>query len=133
MKRAIALAVPTIMLAASLVACGQNTPAVCSSVDDLKSSVQKIKDIDPTSSGALGALQTDLKAVASDLAKVKSDAKSEFSKQLGSVESKYSSSKASIQAAVANPNATTVSAAVGALKALGTSVQTLISDIESTC
>jgi hypothetical protein len=133
MHRAIALAVSILMLAASLAACGQGKPAVCGSVDDLKSSVQKIKDIDPSASGALNKLQTDLKAVKSNLAKVESDAKSHYSSQLKSVESSYAAVKTSIKAATADPSAATVATAGASLKALGTAVQTLIRDIESTC
>ena len=65
MKLPIALAVSTLMLATSLTACGEGTPAVCGSVDDLKASVKKVQDIDLTSSGAPSDLKTGLKAVKS--------------------------------------------------------------------
>ena len=133
MKRAISLVVTSVMLAASLVACGQGKPAVCTSVNDLKSSVQKVKKINPTSSGALNQLQTDLKAIKSDVAKVESDAKSQFATQIKSVKSSYSAVKASIQTAMGTPNAATLSAAAAALKSLGASIQTLVKDIEATC
>jgi hypothetical protein len=133
MKRAIALAVSTMLLAASLAACGQGKPAVCSSVNDLKSSVQKIKDIDPTSSGALSKLQSDLKTVKSDFGRVKNDAKSQFATQISSVESSYASVRSSVQAAAASPNAATLAAAGTALKSLGAAISTLVDKIESTC
>jgi hypothetical protein len=133
MKQAISLVVSSVMLAASLTACGQGKPAVCTSVNDLKSSVQKVKKIDPTSSGALSQLQTDLKTIKSNLTKVKSDAKSQFATQISNVENSYSSVKSSIQTAAANPSAATLGAAATSLQSLGTAISTLVKDIEATC
>ncbi len=133
MKRAITLAVPTLMLAGSLAACGEDTPAVCGSVDDLKSSIQKIKDIDLTSSGALSDLESGLKAIKSDLDAVASDAKAQFSTQVDTVEASYGKLETSVEAAVATPAAATLAAAGTALSTFGTDAKKLVSDVQSTC
>ena len=75
------------VLSAALVSCSSDEPEVCSSVDDLESSVADAKDVDVTADGAIDELTTALEAVKSDLDAVKADAKSEFADQITSVES----------------------------------------------
>ena len=55
----IAAAVMTLALSTPLAACGEDKPAVCSSVDSLKSSVNDVKKIDVSSSTALSDLESD--------------------------------------------------------------------------
>ena len=128
-----AIAATALLLALSLTACGEDTPPVCSSVDNLKASVADVKKVDVSSSGALAELQSGLKTVTSDFAKVKTDAKSEFSSQLDAVETSLATLKASVQAATTGPSGATLTAAGSALRTFGTNVQTLITDVESTC
>ena len=57
--KALALTLVSLLLGASLVACGgKDKAAVCGSVDTLKSSITDLKGIDITSSGAVSALQS---------------------------------------------------------------------------
>src|SRR4051794_32694787 len=58
MKSALALAMPTLLLSLSVAACSGDKPAVCSSVNNLKSSFDDVKNIDVRSSGALTDLQS---------------------------------------------------------------------------
>ena len=132
-RRPVALTIATLMLCASLAACGGDKPAVCGSVDDLKSSVDDVKDIDVTSSGAVSDLQTGLTSVESDLAAVKADAKSEFSSQIQGVQQSFATLKTSVDAAKADPTASTLSTAGAALSAFDTGVESLVTDIQSTC
>ena len=133
LRRSVALTIATLILGASLVACGGDKPAVCDSVDNLKSSVDDVKDIDVTSSGAVSDLQSGLTSIDSDLATVKADAKAEFSSQIQAVQQSFAALKTSVDAAKAAPTAATLSAAGAALSAFDTGVETLISDIQSTC
>ena len=77
MKRSLAVAAATLVLTASLAACGNDKPAVCGSVDNLRTSVDDLKNVDVTSSGAVSDLPTALTSVENNVATVKSDAKSE--------------------------------------------------------
>ena len=131
--RFVALTMVALLLGALLAACGGDDPAVCGSVDNLKSSVDDVKDIDVSSSGAVSDLQSGLAGVESDLADVKADAKSEFSSQLQAVQQSLTALKTSTNAAKADPTAATLSTARAALSAFGTGVETLVSDIQSTC
>jgi hypothetical protein len=130
--------VGSLLLGAVLVGCGgggagSDTPAVCGSVDSLKSSVDKVKDTDITSSGAVSDLQTGLAGIRSDLTDVKTDAKSEFASQIDTAEKSYGTLKTSVEAAKADVSAATLAAAGSALSAFGTDVTELAQDIESTC
>jgi hypothetical protein len=122
-----------LMLALSLAACSEDTPAVCDSLSNLKASVADVKAINLSSSDDLSALESGLKTIGSDLTKVKTDAESEFASQIETVETSYAALKTSVEAATTNPAAATLSAAGSALRAFGTDVQTLISDVQSTC
>ena len=132
MKPSIALTAATLVLA-SLVACGEDKPAVCGSVDSLKTSVNNVKNIDVTSSSGVSDLQSGLTTVKSDLAAVKADAKAEFSSEIETVDKTFAALETSVEAAKAAPSASTLAAAGSALSALGTSVETLISNVQSTC
>jgi hypothetical protein len=127
------IAATTLMLAASLAACSEDKPAVCSSVDNLKASTEQVKKVDVTSSGGLTDLQTALKAVQGDLATVKADAKTKFSAPLDAVEKSFATLKASIQSAKTDTSAATIATAGSALSSFRTDVQTLIRDVQSTC
>lgn len=131
MKPAIALT--TLFLALTLTACSEDEPAVCTSVNDLKASVDDVKEIDVDSSTALDDLESGLTAVGDNLADVKADAKSEFAAPLDAVETSYAALETSIETAATDPSAATLAAAGSALSAFGTDVQALIDDVQSTC
>ena len=129
-----AVAVTTILLALSLAGCGgEDKPAVCSSANDLKKSVEDVKKIDVESGDALADLKSALKTIESDLTAVKKDAKSEFSDQVDAVVSGFAALKSSVQTAAASKSADTLATAGAAISAFGTSVKTLVNDVQETC
>lgn len=111
---------------------GSSASPVCSDVDSLKASASALTDI-TVQKGALSELETKLTAVQDDLAQLKSDAKSEFSTQLDAVDSAAQAFKSSLEAAVANPTATTVTAVGPALQSFGTALTDLESAVDKTC
>jgi hypothetical protein len=133
MRSFIAIPVITVALASALTACGEDEPAVCGSVKSLDASVNKVKAIDVTSSGAISDLRSGLTAVGGDLRAVKDDAKSEFAKEIDAVEASYASLRTSLKTAKDDTSPATLGAARKALSAFGTAVQSLITDIQSTC
>jgi ABC-type oligopeptide transport system substrate-binding subunit len=134
MRPKLALAAATfVMLCASLAACSEDKPAVCDSVDSLKSSVDDLKDIDVTESGALSELQNGLADIDGELAQVKSDAESKFSSQIDAISTAYDALKTAVQAAVADPSAASLAAAGSAWTGFSTDVKALIDDVQSTC
>ena len=140
MRPTIAVTAATlILLGASLTGCAKDEPAkaaepaVCASASDLETSIKDLQNIDLTSSGALADLQTGFTTVKSNLADVKSDAKSEFSSQIAAIDTAYEALKTSLDAATSNPSVAALTAAGAALAALGTDVKTLATDVKSTC
>ena len=142
--RSMAAVVVTLLLGVSLVGCGGGdsgdsgdggdaAPPLCVSVATLKTSVEKLKNIDVTSSGAVSDLESGLTGIQSDLSRVKTDAKSEFSSQVDAVEKASRALKTKVGAAKADPTAATLADVHSALSAFGTAADKLISDIESTC
>jgi hypothetical protein len=133
MRSSLAITVASLAVCASVVSCGEDTPAVCGSVADLKTSVDNVTQIDVTSSGALSDLKSGLSAVQGDLAEVKDDATSKFGTQLDAVERSYEGLRTSIQSVTSGATAATLAEAGAALSTFGTDVKTLITDIQSTC
>lgn len=133
MNRPVSAAVTLAFLGASLIACGDDTPAVCESADDLQASYGAVKEVDLTQSGALDDLKTDLASVKTDLGMVKADATSEFDTQIKAVTTAYDVLEPAVDAAVADPSAATLAAVAQSLASFGTAVQALIDDVEATC
>jgi hypothetical protein len=134
MRRKLVLnAAAFVMLSASLVACGEDTPAVCGSADQLKSSVDKLKDIDVTETNGIDELKSQLETIDGDLDQFTNDAKSEFSSEVDTVTQAFEALETSVQAAIADPTSDTVAAAVSALSVFSTGVKALITDVKETC
>jgi hypothetical protein len=122
-----------LLLGVTLVGCSDDKPAVCSSVDNLKTSVDDVENIDVTSSSAASDLESGLTTIKSDLADVKTDAKSQYASQLDAVDSALATLTKRVDAAKADPSADTLAAVGAAVAPFNSAVQTLISDVESTC
>lgn len=130
-----------VVLVAALSGCGAGeddppaapaTPAICSSVDALRSSAKAVTDVQ-VERGALQRLQKALGEVRTDLSTVAKDATSEYSDEVDAVEKAVSDLGSSVDAAVATPTAATVGAVGAASRALGTSLSALVDSVGSTC
>lgn len=133
MRLRVACAAATLLLGATLVGCSKDKPAVCTSVDNLKTATDNLKNVDITASGGIGNLETALTTVQSDVSTVKTDAKSQFSAQITAVDTALATLKTSADAAKSNPSVTTVAAAASAVPPVKTALETLINDVKSTC
>ena len=126
-----------VVLAATLAGCGSgsgedDTPAVCSSVDALQSSVATLTDV-KVEKGALDTLQKDADKVRSNLSTVVKDATREYADEVDTVEEAMSDVGKSLDAVVSAPTAANVAAVGAASKALSTSVSALVDAVDSTC
>jgi len=132
--KALSLTLVSLLLGASLVACGgKDKPAVCNSVDTLESSITDLKNIDITSSGAVSSLQTQLTTVKSNFDAVKADAKSQFSTQIDAVDSAYTTLVSTATTAKSSPSAANLATLAAAASAMLSNLQTLVSDVQATC
>ncbi len=133
MKRIALGAAVALLMSLSLAGCSEETPAVCTSVDDLRASVQSVRDVDVTSSGGLGELEDAVAGVKSDLGDVRDDAADEFSSQIDTVQAGIAELERSLRAAQDAVSPDTLRAAGSALRTLANQVQSLIDDIRATC
>lgn len=133
MKPSIGLTIATLVIGMSVVACGDDAPAVCGSVDDLRTSIDDVREIDLTASGAVDELQSGLGTVEGNLADVKSDAQEEFSPEIDAVDTSLDGLKTAVDAAKTDPTAETLAAAAAALADFGTNAEALVDDVQSTC
>ena len=120
----------TLLLVAVLLggACSSK-PQVCSDLEQLQGSVQALKDVNVTESGALSTLQTDLDTIQTDFAAVKSSADEAVGSEVSAMDSSLQTLKQAIQAAVASPDATTLAAVGTAASAAQTSFTALQSAV----
>ncbi|MGO4257553.1 hypothetical protein [Marmoricola sp. RAF53] len=123
-----------LLLAATLTACGGNDqPAVCGDVNDLKDSIAGLKDIKVGSGSALDDLESALNNIRGDLTTVKKEANSQFATQIDGVESALNALRAGVTDAVKDPSAAAVAAVGTTLSTFVTAVQTLVDDVQATC
>ncbi len=120
------------LLAAGCSSSSSNKPAVCSSIDQLKTSVKSLQDVQPSVNG-LGTLKSSLTAVGDDLQQVGADAKSSFAPQATQIRGDVTALQSAIDKATGSRSLTDISAAATAAKTLGSSVQKLLDDAKSTC
>lgn len=132
MKALILAVVPAIASALAVGCSSSDKPALCSSIDQLKTSVNQLTDVQSGENG-LGGLESNLAAVKTDLNKVLDDAKSQYSTQVAQIRSDMSSLQSAIDAAKGTHSAADISVAVTAAKTLGGSVKGLAEDAKSTC
>ncbi len=134
MKRTITLGVAGLAAAASLTGCGgSDTAPICSSVDTLKSSMDKVNDVDLTAQGGAAALKSAVNDVKPDLQQVKTDAKAEFSSDVETVQGGYQTLLESVQALADDPATSSVSKVQAELQTLNEDVAKLVSDVQETC
>ena len=127
------VAAAIVLSVGGLTACGGNdTPAVCSDVQALKSSVAKVSDL-TLDQGALQTLQSDLAAVQSNLTKLKESAASQYSDEVDAVDHDTAALRTKLQAAVDAPSAETIAPVASAVRTLGTSLTALKDAVASTC
>lgn len=132
MIRSVALALGCLFVVVVLSACGEDEPAVCTSVESLQTAIDDVREIDP-SADTIPALNDGLLTIEDSLEEVKSDAQTEFASSIESVETSYAALTQSVSAAQADPTATTLGEAGTALSAFASDADSLVSDIQSTC
>lgn len=121
------------VLGASLVSCGNDSkPAVCGDVDNVQASVQELKSVS-LSDTTVDQVKDDLTTLQQNVSDLEKSAADQFGTQAGQVKTALTALQSAVEAAVKNPGADTIAAIGAALSTLSTSVQTLVSDVKSTC
>jgi len=132
-RRAAGLVISGLLALAALTGCGGNEPSpVCSDLDAVKKSVSALTEV-KLEQGVLPDLRSKVDQVQQDVAQLRTDADSEFSGELDGVDNAYVLVRTSLDEAVANPSATTVSGVGTALASLSNELQHLQAAVDKTC
>jgi len=131
--KALALTLVSLLLGASLVACGgKDKPAVCSSVDELSASIDHLGKVQLGETGR-AELESQLAAVRADLAQVRTDAQEQFGDQVAAVTAAADIVRERYQGAKAEPSASTLQPLRTAIANLGSEARALQDAVAGTC
>jgi VCBS repeat-containing protein len=120
--------------AALLAGCSSasSTPAVCTDVANLKTSVTGLKDINVKEQG-VSAVTDELNKIKGQLTTLKNDAKGQYSTQIDDMSTAIDGLSASLTAAKASTNATTLGAVATAAHGVVTAGNNLVTAVSHTC
>lgn len=113
-------------------ASASGNPAVCASVDTLKSDIAGLKNVNVTANGT-SAVSDQLRKIQQQLAVVKNDAHGQFSGQIDALSNAVSTLGSRLTAAKDNLNASTVGAVATASGTVVTAGNSLVSAVSHTC
>ncbi|MFI5427881.1 hypothetical protein [Aeromicrobium sp. UC242_57] len=126
------LLLSALVLAAGCGSEDDDTAALCSSVDSLKTSVSGLTDI-TIDKNALTDLQARLDQVQTDLGEVKDDASDKYATEIDAVDQAASTVGSTLDQAISTPSVQAASAVGTAVQSLGTSLKTLADAVKGTC
>jgi hypothetical protein len=118
-----------------LTACGggNDTAAVCDDVDTLRADLSSLKSVDLRGGDTVSQLTDTLDQIRADVGKLVDDATTEFQSEIDVVRSRTDRLAASVDAAVAQPNATTLSTVADDVRSLGVAFKDLQDAVANTC
>jgi hypothetical protein len=131
-RRRLLLPVAALLVGATAAGCGDDKPAVCTSIDQLESSMQGLKELELTGTGVVG-LEDQMARVQEDYTQLRKDAKDEYGDQVAAIDADLDKLKAAATQAEDAPSATTVAAVKTSRDAVVTGVDNLADDVKSTC
>jgi hypothetical protein len=130
-KRIIQGTVGLALVAAVMSGCSEPS-AVCDDADALKSSFDDLQDIN-LEAGALSEISTSLDDIKSDLSQLRDDAEDEFATELDAVDTSASALSDSVEAAVEDPSAESITAVSAQMPAFKDAVTGLVDAVQGTC
>lgn len=115
-----------------LTACGADQPAVCSSVDDLSTSMNHLGELQLGENGR-AQLESQLTEVRADIDQVRSDADQQYGEQVDDVTAAAADVRTQLKAAKADPSQSTLRPLGAAISDLGSSARALSDAVAGTC
>jgi len=107
-------------------------PAVCTDAENLKASVQSLKDTNVRQSG-LSAVSDEVTKIQQQLTTLKNDAHGQYATQINDLSSALTGLSSSLDAAKANLNGGTLTAVASAAGSVVTAGQNLVTAVQKTC
>lgn len=123
---AVALCVTT------LVGCSSNEPEVCTNLDALDTSIDKLDDIS-VDEGGLSSLESQVATIREDLDAVKASAQDEFSTEIGQVQSAADTLRDSLTAAKSDPSVSALAVVGDGIRGVDDAISQLDDAADATC
>jgi uncharacterized phage infection (PIP) family protein YhgE len=147
-RQRLGLAIACVMSAAFLAACsssatttannasatagGSARPAVCQTANDLKASLQDLKNVNVKENGT-SAVSAQLTKIQQELQTLKTDAHGQYATQLDALSAAASGLSASLSAAGSHLNGTTVTALASSIASVVSAGTSLVTTVSNTC
>ena len=132
MRHGLLLPAVALLVGATLAGCGDDQPAVCTSIDELGSSLKGLTSLELNGSGVAG-LEDQVALVVQDVKTVKDDASAEYDDQVAAIEADLQKVKSDATEVENAPSSTTVAALQTSRDALAADVKSFTKDVRSTC
>ena len=132
MRHRLLLPATALLVGAALAGCGDDQPAVCTSIDELGSSLKGLTSLELNGSGVAG-LEDQVALVVQDVKTVKDDASAEYDDQVAAIEADLQKVKSDATEVENAPSSTTVAALQTSRDALAADVKSFTKDVRSTC
>lgn len=107
-------------------------PDVCTSADDLRTSLAALQDVDVVQEGT-GALDEAWTTVRSDWAQLADDARAQHADQVDGVQADVDAVQSAVETAQATPSSETLGAVASAVGVLLQDAGALVDEVSSTC
>ena len=133
MRQRLLLPVVALLVGGTLAGCGDDQPAVCTSIDELQSSIKGLADLELTGSSSAGGLEDQVALVEQDYKQVKDDASKEYDDQVGAIDADLEELQTNKDAFKESPSATTAADVKTSRDAVVAGVNALADDVKSTC
>jgi uncharacterized phage infection (PIP) family protein YhgE len=117
---------------ASATAGGSARPAVCQTANDLKASLQDLKNVNVKENGT-SAVSAQLTKIQQELQTLKTDAHGQYATQLDALSAAASGLSASLSAAGSHLNGTTVTALASSIASVVSAGTSLVTTVSNTC
>jgi hypothetical protein len=131
-KRHLAIASVAVASIAAFAGCGGSDPAYCQDRQDLKSSIDKLKDVDLRSDG-VSAARAQLKNVEASATTLVGSAKKEFEPQATALKSAVSTLETVIDTAISTPSTQSAATVVAGITGVQGAFQSLSNAVSDSC
>ena len=134
MRHRLLLPVAALLVGAAAAGCSDDKPpAVCTSIDELQSSIKGLADLELTGTTNVAGLEDQIDLVKQDYQQLKDDAKAEYDDQIGAIDADLQTLATNAKAVEDSPSATTIGALKTSRDAVVAGVDALADDVKSTC
>ncbi|MET1059367.1 MAG: hypothetical protein ABWX84_07205 [Nocardioides sp.] len=132
MRQRLLLPIAALLVGAAVSGCSDDKPAVCTSIDELESSMEGLSELELTGTGVAG-LEDQLARVAEDYDRLRDDAKEEYGDQVDAIDADLEQLKTTASEVEDSPSAAAIAAVKTSVQAVVAGVDNLADDVKSTC